>query len=51
MGYFTEKTVVVTGAREGVGRVIAAEYAKEGAKLILVSRKEPKETMGLLLPR
>lgn len=45
MGYFTEKTVVVTGAREGVGRVIAAEYAKEGAKLILVSRKEPKETM------
>ncbi|MCD7737410.1 MAG: SDR family oxidoreductase [Lachnospiraceae bacterium] len=44
MGYFTGKTVVVTGAREGVGRTIAVEYAKEGARLILVSRSEPKET-------
>ncbi len=44
MGYFTGKTVVVTGAREGVGRTIAVEFAKEGAKLILVSRKEAAET-------
>ena len=46
MGYFTGKTVVVTGAREGVGRTIAVEYAKEGAKLILVSRREPVETIA-----
>lgn len=46
MGYFTGKTVVVTGAREGVGKTIAVEYAKEGAKLILVSRSEPKETVA-----
>lgn len=45
MGFFTGKTVVVTGAREGVGRTIAVEYAKAGAKLILVGRKEPDETM------
>jgi len=48
MGIFTGKTVVVTGAREGVGRTIAVEFAKEGARLILICRSEPFETMQLI---
>ncbi|MGM9522734.1 MAG: SDR family NAD(P)-dependent oxidoreductase [Oscillospiraceae bacterium] len=45
MGKFSDKVVVVTGAREGVGRQIAVSFAQEGGKLILVSRGEPVETM------
>lgn len=48
MDDFEGKTVVVTGAREGVGRTIALKFAESGAKLILVSRHEPSETMDLI---
>jgi NAD(P)-dependent dehydrogenase (short-subunit alcohol dehydrogenase family) len=38
MPRFTERHVVVTGAGKGIGRAIAIAFAREGAKLTLVSR-------------
>jgi short-subunit dehydrogenase len=37
-----DKTVVITGASTGLGKVVADKLAKEGAKLILVSHNEEK---------
>ena len=48
MSRFEGKTAVITGAHEGVGRIIALSMAKEGAKVILVSRGEPVETMQMI---
>lgn len=45
MGIFNGKTIVVTGAREGVGSTTAISFAAEGGKLILISRNEPKDTI------
>lgn len=45
MDFYSGKIAVVTGAREGVGRTIALKLACAGAKLILVSRSKPQETM------
>jgi short-subunit dehydrogenase len=36
--YFRDKVVIVTGARQGIGRSISELLATEGAKLVLVSR-------------
>ena len=32
---FTDRTVVVTGAGRGVGKMIAAAFADEGAKVVI----------------
>ncbi len=44
------KTILVTGASSGIGRSIAVEGSKLGARLILVSRRraELEETLSLL---
>jgi short-subunit dehydrogenase len=36
----TEKTVLITGASEGIGAACAAEFARHGAKLSLTARSE-----------
>lgn len=40
MSRFNKKTVLVTGAGRGLGVTIAAEFAKEGANLVLVDINE-----------
>jgi NADP-dependent 3-hydroxy acid dehydrogenase YdfG len=35
---FKDKVVVITGASAGIGRVTAWEFAKQGAKVVLLAR-------------
>lgn len=53
------KVIILTGAREGIGRAVAVGYAKEGAKLVATSRnigpdseviQEVKAVGGEVLP-
>lgn len=39
MNYFKDKKIWITGASAGIGRALAIAFAKEGAHLILSSRK------------
>lgn len=41
-GKFQDKVVVVTGASSGIGRATTLEFAREGAKTVLVSRSLEK---------
>jgi short-subunit dehydrogenase len=43
--FFKNKVIVITGASAGLGRVIAWEFAKQGAKVVLVAR-EPIQLEG-----
>jgi short-subunit dehydrogenase len=38
--FFKEKVVVITGATGGVGRVLAWEFAKQKAKVVLIARDQ-----------
>jgi len=45
---FSEKVVIVTGAAQGIGRAIALDFAKEGAKLLLLDiMEEPLESLRM----
>jgi len=48
MQRFKNQNVIVTGAAAGLGRVIAEEFAKEGARLVLVDRQAAVETERLV---
>jgi NAD(P)-dependent dehydrogenase (short-subunit alcohol dehydrogenase family) len=48
MSLFANKNIVITGAATGVGKVIAHEYAKEGAHVFIGDFQEPTETMDLI---
>jgi glucose 1-dehydrogenase len=45
---FQEKTVLVTGAANGIGRAIAVRFAAEGAAVAVNFRKEPPDETLLL---
>jgi NAD(P)-dependent dehydrogenase (short-subunit alcohol dehydrogenase family) len=48
MKRFENHNIVVTGSSEGVGRTIAVEFAKEGARVLLVNRRKPEQTMEMI---
>lgn len=48
MKRFKNQNVVVTGAAAGLGRIIAGEFAQEGARLVLVDRQPATETEKLI---
>ncbi len=46
-GSFERETVVVTGGGTGLGKAIAVEFARLGAKLAIVSRREEHRAAGV----
>src|SRR5436190_1367440 len=47
---FKNKVVVITGAGSGIGRACAAEFAKEGAQIVIadINLKAAEETVQLI---
>lgn len=50
MGLFDGKIVIVTGGSMGIGRAAAVDFAREGAKVVVVARREDEgqETVRLM---
>ena len=49
-GRFAGRVVLITGAGTGIGRVLAASYAREGASIVLAGRREgPLEETAALV--
>ena len=46
-----DKTVVITGATNGIGKAAALELAKHGPKLLLTFRNQELAEGSCLLPR
>jgi short-subunit dehydrogenase len=42
MGRFSDKTIIITGASEGIGRALALELAPQRPKLVLAARNEER---------
>ncbi len=40
--YFNDKVVIITGARQGIGRTLAVMLASSGSKLVINSRNADK---------
>lgn len=40
MAKLENKTAIVTGGSSGIGRAVAERFAKEGARVLIVGRKE-----------
>lgn len=45
---FQNKNVVITGAANGLGQVVALEFAREGANLILLDVNDCSETLAMI---
>lgn len=41
-GYFRDKSVIVTGASSGIGEDVAPAFARQGARVALISRRKQK---------
>jgi meso-butanediol dehydrogenase/(S,S)-butanediol dehydrogenase/diacetyl reductase len=50
MHRFTDKTVLVTGARSGIGAATARRFSQEGANVVLVGHRKPSEVADQLPP-
>jgi NAD(P)-dependent dehydrogenase (short-subunit alcohol dehydrogenase family) len=50
MKSFQDKVALITGGSSGIGRATAVAFAREGAKVVVTSRRENegKETVGLI---
>ena len=47
--YLENKTALVTGGNRGLGRAMALELARHGAKVLIVGRNQEKNRYGFLI--